>query len=118
MTVTHSSDVARQEAEGWYLQVLASPASGADEVVVMRGGVEAGGSFPPHSHDRQEVLVILAGSGRYTIGDESGDVRPGDTVVVPAGALHAFEALENLDAVAILPAGARTFAPDGSEITR
>lgn len=118
MTVSHLADVETQHAEGWFLQVLASPASGATDVVVMRGGVEVGGSFPAHSHDRQEVLLILAGAGVYTIGEESGTVAAGDTVVVEAGLLHTFEATEDIEAIAILPNGARTFAADGTELGR
>src|SRR2546430_137220 len=118
MPLTHSSDLAIQEAEGWFIRMLATPENGATEVIVMRGGVSVGGSFPAHSHDRQEVLVILAGAGSYTIGEESGMVAAGDVVVVPPGQVHVFEATEDLDALAVLPAGARTFAPDGTEIGR
>jgi hypothetical protein len=39
-------------------------------------------------------------------------------MLIPAGELHVFEATEDLDAIAILPAGAKTFGPDGTEIGR
>ena len=64
------------------------------------------------------MLLFLAGAGGYVIGEESGLVEAGDVVVVPPGALHAFEASEDIDAIAVLPAGAKTFAPDGSEMVR
>lgn len=118
MPVSHANDAATQAAEGWFLTMLATPDNGATEVVVMRGGVVVGGSFPAHSHDRQEVLVILAGGGRFTIGDATGQVAAGDTVIIPAGQLHTFEATADLDAIAIVPAGTRTFGPDGSLLSR
>jgi quercetin dioxygenase-like cupin family protein len=102
--------------QDWFVEWLATPDEGARELVVARAGIRAGGTVPPHSHDREEVLVVVSGTGRYTIGAESGTVAAGDTVVVPAGALHVFEADEDMTAIAALPAGARMFAPDGSEI--
>jgi hypothetical protein len=35
----------------------------------------------------------------------------GDVIAIPAGALHALEATDDLDAIAVLPAGYKTFAP-------
>ncbi len=42
----------------------------------------------PHTED--EVYVVLAGSSRFTAGHETRDVRPGDTIFVPAGVAHRF----------------------------
>ena len=85
---------------------------------MIRGIVTAGGTFPAHSHDREEVLCFLSGAGTFTIGDETGSVSAGDVIVVLAGALHMFEATEDLDAIGGAPAGTKTFAPDGTEMSR
>ena len=98
-------------------RLVLRPVAEADlDAIVLRGVVAVGAEFPTHSHDRQEVLVIVSGTASYTIGDEQGVVSGGDVVIVPAGALHSFEAIEDIDAIAVLPGRARTFAPDGSEI--
>jgi len=42
----------------------------------------------PHGED--EVYVVVAGQGRFTAGDETRDVAPGDTIFVPAHLAHRF----------------------------
>jgi len=103
---------------GTRLYSLAGPDNGASENLLLRGTVSAGGTFPAHSHDHEEILYFIAGAGTYTIGDETGSVSAGDVILVPAHALHTFEATEDLDAIAAAPAGTKTFAPDGTEMPR
>ena len=118
MPITRSSDVTLKKFEGGSeLQYLATPANGAAETELLRGLVPAGETFPPHSHDREEVVYFAAGSCRYTIGDDSGVVSAGDVAVIPAGVVHEFQALEDTDALGVLPAGTKWFAPDGSEMS-
>jgi quercetin dioxygenase-like cupin family protein len=114
--VTHEPALPTQAFGGVKLVSLANPALGATDAIVLRGLVSVGAEFPAHSHDRQEILIFLSGKASYTIGEEQGIVSAGDVVTVPARALHAFEALEDIDAIAVLPTGARTFAPDGTEM--
>ena len=39
---------------------------------------------PPHSHTANEELVyVLEGTLRYTVGSETRDLRPGDTMATP-----------------------------------
>jgi len=46
---------------------------------------------PPHSHANNEELVyVLAGVLRYTVGGETRDLRPGDTMATPRGVAHGF----------------------------
>ena len=116
MPVTRSFEISTVELESKRVQLVATPESGATDTFVLRGFFEAGSGNPPHSHDHQEVVVVLAGCGRYTIGDDAIEVSAGDVVLVPKGVIHAFEAAENLDAIAVFAAGTKTFAPDGSEM--
>jgi quercetin dioxygenase-like cupin family protein len=118
MKITHASEIPSQDSEAMRLQFVATPETGASECVLLRGVVSAGGAFPAHSHDHEEILYFLTGSGTYEVAGETGSVSPGDVLVIPAGALHAFEASEQLDAVGVLPAGTKTFAPDGTELPR
>ena len=116
MPVTRASDILAQELMGARVHFLASPDNGASETLVIRGTVSAGGTFPAHSHDREEILIIVSGAGPFTIGAETGSVSAGDVVVVPAGTLHEFEASDDLDAIGVMPAETKTFAPDGTEM--
>ena len=43
-------------------------------------------TFPHRLTGETEVYLILAGSGRMHIGDESADLQAGDAVVIPPGA--------------------------------
>ena len=46
---------------------------------------------PPHSHSANEELVyVLEGMLRYTVGGETRDLQPGDSMATPRGVVHAF----------------------------
>ncbi len=46
---------------------------------------------PPHSHPASEELVyVLDGTLRYTVGSEMRDLRPGEAMATPRGVVHAF----------------------------
>lgn len=42
-------------------------------------------------HDRDEVYVVLSGSGQFVIGDVRQPFEPGEVLFVPAGVEHRFE---------------------------
>lgn len=41
-------------------------------------------------HDRDECYVVTRGEGRFVMGDETVDFKPGDFLFVPAGVPHRF----------------------------
>ena len=46
---------------------------------------------PPHSHSRNEECVyVLEGKLRYTVGETSRDLGPGNAMHTPKGTVHAF----------------------------
>ena len=46
---------------------------------------------PPHSHSgNEECLYVLAGTLRYTVGSETRDLTPGESMSTPKGVVHAF----------------------------
>jgi quercetin dioxygenase-like cupin family protein len=46
---------------------------------------------PPHSHsNNEEILYVTEGMLRYTVGDETRDLRPGESMHTPKGVVHAF----------------------------
>jgi quercetin dioxygenase-like cupin family protein len=116
MPITHvrSADVPMQDFGAVRLHALAHPAAQHTDSIVLRATVAVGAEFPTHSHDRDEILVFLAGSARFTVGQETGTVAAGDLLVVPSGLNHTFAPIEDIDAIAILPAGTATFDPAGN----
>lgn len=57
---------------------------------LLRSEITPGHGAPPHTHEYDELFVIASGRGRFTVGDASIEAGPGDVVVAPAGAPHAF----------------------------
>ncbi len=46
---------------------------------------------PPHSHsENEELLYVLEGTLRVTVGHETRDLQPGDSMVTPRGVVHGF----------------------------
>jgi quercetin dioxygenase-like cupin family protein len=46
---------------------------------------------PPHSHsDNEEIVYVLKGTLRYSVGNERRDLNPGETMFTPKGAVHQF----------------------------
>lgn len=46
---------------------------------------------PPHSHSHNEECVyVLEGVLRYTVSDDTRDLKPGEWMSTPRGAVHAF----------------------------
>lgn len=46
---------------------------------------------PPHSHsENEECVYVLDGTLRYTVDEETRDLRPGDWMSTPRGSVHHF----------------------------
>jgi quercetin dioxygenase-like cupin family protein len=46
---------------------------------------------PPHSHsNNEECVYVLAGTLRYTVGAETRDLTPGQSMATPKGTVHGF----------------------------
>jgi quercetin dioxygenase-like cupin family protein len=46
---------------------------------------------PPHSHPaNEEIVYVLEGTLRYSVGSETRDLGPGDSMATPCGAVHGF----------------------------
>jgi quercetin dioxygenase-like cupin family protein len=46
---------------------------------------------PPHSHsNNEEIVYVLEGTLRYTVGSETRDLTPGQSMQTPRGTGHAF----------------------------
>lgn len=68
------------------------------------------GHDPQQPHDRDEVYVVVAGSGTFVDGDERYPFGPGDFLFVPAGVAHRFEDFSDDLVVWVL-----FYGPEGGE---
>lgn len=119
MPVSRDADVPAFERFGNYMQGLATPSRGSAEVMVWRTRVAPGGGPPVHKHDRDEVVVIVSGTGTFSEADGPREpYGPGDTIFAPAGVPHELLADEGVavEWIACMPTGTKTFREDGEEL--
>ena len=67
---------------------LATRSHGAQTFEVWRSSVLPGGATPLHTHETEEVFVVLSGKGEVQVGDEIIPFAAPATVIAPAGVPH------------------------------
>ncbi|CAA9566118.1 MAG: hypothetical protein AVDCRST_MAG73-4190 [uncultured Thermomicrobiales bacterium] len=118
MTVVHGDQLHDIETPGGNAGAgMATPSRGATEVSVIRQRQGPGGINPPHTHDREEVMVLLAGTVTLTVEEEPVALRPGDAAIVPPGTSHKVETTGSEPAqwLIVAPVGVRYFHAGGEE---
>ncbi|SPJ26149.1 cupin domain-containing protein [Palleronia abyssalis] len=68
--------------------------SDAPELMVVSFSFEAGAEGKLHDHVHVQSTYIRAGRFRFTVGDDTFEVGPGDSFVIPSGARHGCVCLE------------------------
>lgn len=75
--------------------------AGARSALVMRHGSMTLRHYKPEGrdlqtpHDQDEVYIVIAGTGRFTVDGETVDFGPGDALFAAAGADHRFVDFSN-----------------------
>ncbi len=101
---------------GNHIAGVATRTSGAQQVEMWFGRMDANAATPPHRHDTEEVVLFLRGSGRATVADREVRYQPGDTLILPAGAVHQIFSETESEFVSALPMGGTVTLPDGVAI--
>ena len=65
--------------------------TGARNVSMLRGWIKPGAAHSPHTHEAEEVVAFLSGTGTIKIGNDSYKVGPGDALLIPANVVHSTE---------------------------
>jgi len=117
MYVIDNAAVATTGLPGITHRTLASHADGLRSLSVWLQTIEPGAATPPHRHDCDEVVVILAGRGELHVDGRVQGFGPEQTIVLPAGVDHQIvnsgdEPLSTLAAFAATPVG--VVLPDGT----
>ena len=71
-------------------KVIASGSSTLTQAYLKKGAV-----VPVHTHTARVIVYVLQGALRAQVGHEDVTVREGDVLVVPAGARHQAECLDD-----------------------
>jgi quercetin dioxygenase-like cupin family protein len=66
-------------------------AVGNRDVLLVRNECQPGMQLRPHSHDFEQVALILEGTGTFHVDGVPHPVGPGSALVIPAGAEHYLE---------------------------
>ena len=76
--------------DGSIIREIAGPSwTPARNQSLAEASLEPGGATTAHFHrEAEELYFFTAGTGRMRLGDEERDVRAGDCVVIPPGAVH------------------------------
>lgn len=104
MKVNNIFDVKGTEfPAGRLTKVLVGPGAPAEANRFVLGHVTIypGGSVPLHSHEQEEVYIILSGYGKMHIDDETADVKPGDYVYITPKANHLLENTSDEDMIMV-----------------
>ena len=107
MPVKNGKDVPSQVVKAGDLttiQVLIS-AQEAPHFTMRRFVMEPGGGMPEHTNTVEHEQYVLCGHARIGIGDETYDVKTGDVVFIPDGAIHFYDNIgdEPFEFLCIIP---------------
>ncbi len=115
MALERAADHPTYELGGNTVTSFAAPDRGAHEAALFRIDVPPGGGLPPHHHDHLDVFTVVEGGGDFHIDDTTFAVEPGDSVVVPIGAVHYLEAGQAGAAIVVtMLAGTALVRTDGT----
>jgi quercetin dioxygenase-like cupin family protein len=99
--------------QGNHIAGVATSSRGAQQVEMWFGRMDAASATPPHSHDTEEVVLFLKGSGRAFVADREIRFQVGDTLILPAGQVHQIFAETESEFVSAMPIGGTVKLPDG-----
>lgn len=88
MTIVHGESAETFEMQGNMMTKPIAPSTGAREIMAWRGKMQAGTASPPHVHDHEEMVIILAGTVKVKIGEKEYTLQAGDAFEVPPQTLH------------------------------
>jgi quercetin dioxygenase-like cupin family protein len=67
------------------------------EIELAKLNFKKGGGAKEHSHPEEQIVYVLRGLARATVGGESYEVRPGQASYHPPNVPHSFEVLEDFE---------------------
>ena len=93
MSVKHSNEVqTRNVAAGkdTTIQVLISSQEGPN-FALRKFSMQKGGGMPRYTNTLEHEQYVLRGKATITINDETYQVKTGDVVFIPEGAIHSYQ---------------------------
>lgn len=72
-----------------------------DNLQLIRARMEPGLTFPVHSHEAEQYLLVLEGALHFRVGDEERTAEAGGFIHVPSGVPHGGSTHETLGALTL-----------------
>jgi quercetin dioxygenase-like cupin family protein len=91
LTIRRADDISYEPveaADGLEKGVLIDEDYGGTEVAIRRFTLAAGGQVPKHTNEIEHAQYVLTGGYTVGVGDSELKVSTGDSVHIPAGAVH------------------------------
>ena len=90
--MSHFYDLERMESKDLVDGVTRQTAWG-ERIMLSRVVIESGAEVPLHDHPHEQAGTLLEGLMEMTIGDETRELTPGDSYVIPGGVMHSARAI-------------------------
>jgi quercetin dioxygenase-like cupin family protein len=71
----------------------------SDNMTVASWEVEAGSTFPEHSHPHEQISIVVDGQFELTLNEETDMLKPGRIAVIPADAPHSGRAVTDCEII-------------------
>jgi quercetin dioxygenase-like cupin family protein len=111
MFATHHPDGYRTVAPGIRMKTLCF----GRETLMTEFRLLGGAPLPPHSHPHEQTGYLVSGNIALTIGDQTHDVRPGDSWCIPGGVRHGAAVLQDSVAVEVFSPVREDYLPKGAQ---
>lgn len=79
-----------------------------DRMSVTTYDFAAGGTFPDHTHEQEQITYVVRGELTFTIDDGPVPVAAGNLIVIPPGVRHAARAERGATVISVVSPSRRT----------
>jgi quercetin dioxygenase-like cupin family protein len=83
-----------------------------DKTLFTEFRLEKDNLLPEHSHPQEQTGYLVSGRIRLSIGEETYDVKPGDSWCIPGNVEHQAEILEDSVAIEVFSPVRKDYLPD------
>jgi quercetin dioxygenase-like cupin family protein len=115
VSVVRRAEQRTVETPNAVMTTLASPSLGGASQSLWQVRMGQGQAGPWHRMDREQLWTVVEGGVTVEFDGAAYELRPGDTVVLPAGELRRIVAGSGASVLVTCPAGARASMPDGTD---
>jgi quercetin dioxygenase-like cupin family protein len=117
MPVIRSTEGTVHDVHGATFTAYANSRTGASELCAWSTRIPAGQPGVPHRVSKEELLLVTAGTPRFTVDGAAVDANSGDVIVVPADSVLTVEGAADQDSTMWVTTtrGLTAKLPDGSD---